>query len=243
MNLIIDIGNTATKIALFSENQIITNDRFLEKIDKNWFEKILSEHEFELAIVSSTKILDDESAGFLNKKGVTILSHDTPLPIVLDYKTPETLGRDRIAGAVAAKYYFPNDDCLIVDLGTCITYDFVSKQNIYRGGAISPGLKMRFHAMNKYTDKLPLIEKPSFIDEFGQSTTESLNMGAFNGMAHEINGFIRLFKHKSARLKVILTGGDTSLFEQHIENAIFAAPNLILDGLNQVLLYNKQLNE
>lgn len=243
MNLIIDIGNTFTKTALLSNNEVNEFNKTEATPDINWFEKLLDNTSFELGIVSSTRVLDEEVLEFLSTKSIRLLSPETPLPITLDYKTPETLGLDRIAGAVGAHAMFPKNDCLVIDLGTCITYDYVSKEGIYRGGAISPGLKMRYKAMNSFTGKLPLVEKPQFIDTYGQSTTESLNMGAFNGMVHEINGFVRLFMHKTNRLKIILTGGDTSLFEQHIENAIFAAPNLILEGLNQVLLYNKQLNE
>jgi type III pantothenate kinase len=243
MNLVVDIGNTLTKKALFSNNEVTEYEKSSDIPDANWFENLMKNTNFDQGIVSSTRILDESLVKYLHAKKIRMLSSETPLPITLDYKTPETLGLDRIANAVGAHSIFPKNDCLVIDLGTCITYDFISKEGIYKGGAISPGLKMRYKAMNSFTDKLPLIEKPQFIDAFGRSTTESLNMGAFNGMAHEINGFIRFYMHKTNRLKIILTGGDTSLFEQHIENAIFAAPNLVLEGLNQVLLYNKQLNE
>lgn len=243
MNLVIDIGNTRIKTGLFSENELIKKFSFQSFADKNWFEKAYSEFNFDQCIVSSTKVLPEESLEFLKSRGAYILDHQLPIPIIIDYKTPVTLGRDRIAGAIGARFKYPNYDCLVIDLGTCVTYDFISKQGIFKGGAISPGLKMRFQALHDYTDLLPLIENPTFLSDFGQSTTESINMGVYNGMTQEINGFIRYFLHKSKRLKVILTGGDASMFEQHIENAIFAHPNLILDGLNQVLLYNKQLNE
>ena len=243
MNLVIDIGNSSSKIALYSDNQIIEDDRFFIKPQLNWFQKMFEAYKPDHSIVCSTKVLTQDVLEYLNSQHSLVLTHETPLPIVLDYKSIDTLGRDRIAASVGAKKRFPNDDCLVIDLGTCITYDFITRQDIYKGGAISPGLKMRFKAMNEYTDNLPIVEKPKFIHEFGKDTRESLSMGGMNGIVHEINGFIRLFNSNSKRLKVILTGGDISLFEQHLEIAIFAAPNLVLDGLNEVLLYNKQLNE
>lgn len=243
MNLVIDIGNTLSKTSLTADNQLVGINKTNATPNLNWFKNLFEASNFELGIVSSTRILDNVVLEFLKSESIRILSVETPMPITLEYKTLDTLGLDRIAGAVGAHAMFPKSDCLVIDLGTCITYDYITKEGIYKGGAISPGLNMRYKAMNSFTGKLPLVEKPQFIDAFGQSTTESLNMGAFNGMAHEINGFIRLFMHKTNRLKIILTGGDTSMFEQHIENPIFAAPNLVLEGLNQVLLYNKQLNE
>lgn len=243
MNIVLDIGNTRIKTGFYSDYELIETKSFSEKISIELLENIWNKTNPNSCIVSSTAQLPENIKEWLKIKRTLMFSSSTPIPVTLNYKTPETLGRDRIAGAIAANHIFPKNSSLVIDLGTCITYDLINEQKIYHGGAISPGMKMRFQAMNSFTGKLPLIEKPEFITDNGRSTTESLNKGVMSGIAHEINGFVRSYTQQYNNLKVILTGGDASLFEQHIENPIFAAPNLILDGLNLVLLYNKQINE
>ncbi len=172
---------------------------------------------------------------------ILILNHQTPIPIRLDYKTPETLGLDRIAAAVGAHHLYKKD-LLVIDAGTCITYDLVDKQGIYRGGVISPGLQMRMRAMSNYTAALPDIssEWEEIPDVFpGKSTKECLLHGAKQAILHEMNGFIDQFTEEYTHLSVILTGGDTPHFESNLKAPIFADFDLVLTGLNRILNYNK----
>jgi type III pantothenate kinase len=166
------------------------------------------------------------------------LNAGTPIPIKNQYKTPETLGNDRLANAVGATIIFPEKNVLIIDMGTCIKYDFIDKNKNYHGGAISPGLEMRFKSLDKFTDQLPLIEPSENFSLTGRSTEESILSGVQNGIIFEINGMIDQYKKKHDELKVIITGGDHAFFANHLKSSIFAAPNLTLQGLNEILEYN-----
>ncbi|UII28675.1 type III pantothenate kinase [Fulvivirga maritima] len=166
------------------------------------------------------------------------LEYNLPLPFTIDYKTPQTLGRDRVAGVAGGQYIFPNANTLVIDLGTCITYDIIDAKNVYHGGGISPGLKMRFKSLHNFTAKLPLIEPTNDFELIGQSTKESILSGVINGMISEIDGIIRMYTDKFAHLQIIMCGGDAKFFENRIKANIFVAPELVLTGLNRILLYN-----
>jgi type III pantothenate kinase len=160
------------------------------------------------------------------------------MPIVTEYTTPETLGIDRLCGAVAAHERFPNHHVLVIDAGTCITYDLVTPEGRHLGGGISPGWKMRLNAMHKLTARLP--EVPAHIPSglLGTSTITSMQFSSYWGAVHEMNGMIQYFKANFPQLRVILTGGDHSDFAQRLENTIFAAPNLVLEGIHAILQFN-----
>ena len=167
-----------------------------------------------------------------------VLTSALPLPIRNLYATPKTLGVDRIAGVCGAHQKFPGSHSLVIDAGTCVKYDFLDKDGNYHGGAISPGLKMRFQAMNAFTAKLPLVdvvENPALI---GNTTETSLQSGAINGMIEEIHGMIRRYRQEFEGLQVILSGGDSRFFENKLKEPIFAVPELVLSGLNSILIYN-----
>ncbi|MEZ4902933.1 MAG: type III pantothenate kinase [Spirosomataceae bacterium] len=184
----------------------------------------------------------------LQQAGVHVLqlSPTLPLPIQKNYDTPATLGADRLAAAVGAKVLFPNDHCLVIDMGTCVTYDWVSAAATFEGGIISPGLRMRFQAMHTFTKRLPLIEVmpqatllwPSLL---GKSTQTAMESGAFNGLLAEMEGFIQRYQQERGECQVLLCGGDGPLFENSLKSRIFAAPNLVLIGLNRILQYNVNL--
>jgi len=192
------------------------------------------------AILSSVKPVDDEILQFLsgNFDLFIELDHLTELPIENLYETPETLGKDRLAAAVGANELFPDQNLLIIDAGTAITYDLVSEKNQFVGGNISPGLQMRFKALNHFTGKLPLI---SYSDEFqsiGKNTTDAIRAGVQNGILYEIDQTIDLFNRNYQNLQIVMTGGDSIFFDKKLNYSIFVHFNLTLIGLNRILEHN-----
>ncbi len=239
MNLILDIGNTLAKIAVYENNRKIDVVRVPHNDLQSQVDKIIATYNPKKAIVSNVSNLPIDLSG----KGISVLefSHQTNLPVTINYKTPQTLGLDRIALACGAKFHQQKGNLLIIDAGTCITYDFVSNANEYIGGAISPGLNIRLKAMHHFTGKLPTTEFSEQLDEpafIGKSTKECLLSGAFWGMVMEINGNISRYTQQFDEVYVFLTGGDANKFEKHVKNRIFANPFLLLDGLNYILEFN-----
>ena len=162
----------------------------------------------------------------------------TPLPIQNKYKTPKTLGKDRLAAVVAAKELYPRKHCLVIDAGTCITYDLITKESVYLGGAISPGMDMRFQAMNTFTAKLPLVKRKKTTNLIGNTTNSALQSGGVLGAVFEMEGFIRAYRKDFSPLTVILTGGAADFFAIFLKTKIFVHHNLILIGLNKLLNHN-----
>ena len=239
-NLCIDIGNTRTKVGLFEGNELLETFILSEETLLTQVESISSQANIDRILISSVRNLNQEPfKSLLRKKGVMLANHMMNTPLSLIYDTPETLGVDRIFAAIGAQVFFPGHSTLSIDAGTCITYDICDPEYNYLGGAISPGLKMRLKALSTFTDNLPDLEITDTPVTIGTSTSSSMQMGSKEGAIFEMNGFITHFKHRFGDLKVILTGGDISFFEQALENAIFAAPNLVLQGMNSVLLFNK----
>lgn len=192
------------------------------------------------AILSSVKPVDSDILQFLSENFDFFieLDHQTVLPIGNLYETPETLGKDRLAAAVGANELFPNQNILIIDAGTAITYDLVSEKNQFVGGNISPGLQMRFKALNHFTGKLPLI---SYSDEFqpiGKNTTDAIRAGVQNGILFEIDQTIDLFNRNYQNLQIVMTGGDSIFFDKKLNYSIFVHFNLTLIGLNRILEHN-----
>ncbi len=240
MNLVLDIGNTRTKAAVFENNHIVEH-LILEKNPLPQLKKLLhSFPDIKFSLVSSVLNHSKEIVNSLQHKTNCIhFDLNSKIPLHLDYKTPETLGKDRLAAAVGAYTLFPGKNVLIIDAGTCLKIDLVTSQRIYKGGAISPGLHMRLKALNVFTDKLPHCEpEPEFTALNGQSTRESIISGVQNGMLFEINGFISAWKQQYSDLQVVLSGGDQTFFEVALKNSIFAHPNLVLIGLNEILKLN-----
>jgi type III pantothenate kinase len=164
-----------------------------------------------------------------------------PLPIKILYATPQTLGVDRIAGSCGALQLFPGKNTLVIDAGTCITYDFTDSSKQYYGGSISPGLKMRFQAVHTFTARLPLVSPAENPELIGNSTETSIQSGIVNGTVAEIDGIIDRYRQKYPDLQVILCGGDGPFFENKLKASIFASPDLVLIGLNSVLIHNVRL--
>ncbi len=166
------------------------------------------------------------------------LHSELKFPFKNNYGTPKTLGVDRIALVAAAVNEFPNQNVLIIDAGSCITYDFISEELVYSGGAISPGIEMRYKAMNHFTSKLPLLNRQDEVNFIGNSTANSMHSGVVNGVIGEIDYFVRLYKEKNGFLTVVLTGGDANFLANKLKIDIFAQPNFLLRGLNTILIYN-----
>ena len=240
--LIIDIGNTLTKTAILNDGEIIFSDR-TEKMETDFPERLFSEHpDIKSSVISAVKKYPSEIDDFLMSKTFFVkLDHNTKLPFTNKYKTPETLGKDRIALAAGAIKKFPHNNVLVIDAGTTITYDFVNTEKEYLGGGISPGIKMRFKALNNFTGKLPLISDENYVDLIGFNTKTSIQSGVLNGVLKETDGIIDEYKKRFSNLKVLISGGDYIFFVKKLKNSIFAAPNLVLEGLNEILIFNEDI--
>ena len=239
MILIIDIGNTNVKAAVFEKDTLLDVVVFEKGKILSEIKKILKKHPISKAVMSNVASISEVKLKKIQAfVEIIFISSFTRVPFVNLYKTPKTLGVDRIALAAAAVSQFPHKNVLVVDAGSCITFDFVTAKKEYLGGAISPGIQMRFHALNHFTANLPLLvkeEAPSFI---GFSTKESINSGVVNGVLQEIEGVISQYKNKYLDLTVVLTGGDTNFLSKQLKSSIFANQNLLLQGLNYLLNFN-----
>lgn len=241
MNLAIDIGNTRNKFALIRQNtvvDIIVEDNLSIPVLKD----ILTTHpKIDSAILSAVKNIDSSILSFLSTEldYFIELNENTSIPIENLYETKNTLGKDRLAAVIGANNIYPDSNVLVIDMGTAITYDFINKSNQFLGGTISPGLEMRFKALNHFTDKLPLLQKNETFNTIGKTTSEAIISGVQNGIIFEIEGYINELKSKHNDLKIILTGGDAIFFDKNLKNTIFVNLNLNYIGLNTILEYNK----
>ena len=242
MNLIIDVGNTFVKFAIFKNNELIHKVSFKLSEFKKQFKVLTKEFpKLKTSIISSVGRLSKKQIDVIEDElNVLVLDHKTELPFNNRYKTPKTLGVDRIALVSASVNQFPDNNVLIVDAGTCITYDFVNEKNEYLGGAISPGVRLRYEALHNLTANLPLLEKDQPKSIIGDSTESSIHSGVVNGVVKEIDGVIDEYKAKHQDLTVILTGGDANFLSNQLKNSIFANSNFLLEGLNFILDFNSR---
>jgi type III pantothenate kinase len=240
MNLIFDIGNTSTKIALYNGNQKVISLRTrqfgYEKIVKT-FSPYKSR--MEKAIVSTVRDLPEFviDLATLGIPYVHVLNNKSKLPFINEYETPETLGPDRIAAVAGAYYNFPDGKVLIIDAGSAVTYDFLHGKK-YKGGNISPGLAMRFRALHKFTGKLPLASTTEKYSSPGKNTIEAITAGVTDGLIFEINEYIRAFSEANPGGKIILTGGDSGYLKERIRDNINYMPDIVVEGLNYILEIN-----
>jgi type III pantothenate kinase len=240
MNLILDIGNSSTKLALFEGEQRIISMRTrhfsCEKMEKT-FERYQSK--LQKAIVSSVRkmpefVIDLATHGI---PYVHLLTHESKLPFRNNYVTPETLGTDRIAAVAGASHFFPGKNVLIIDAGSAVTYDYLIG-NTYIGGNISPGITMRFRALNKFTDKLPLGSTTEKYSSPGKSTNEAITAGVIDGLIFEINEYLRSFQQRYPDCEIIVAGGDSGYLKDRIGLKVNYMPDIVLDGLNIILECN-----
>ena len=242
MNLIIDFGNTQLKVAVF-EFRDLKYFQFISYNELNQLIAIFDRYDFSKLGITSVREIPPDFKKVIDKYTCEkyFLKSGDPLPISLNYTTPQTLGNDRICNVIGAKSIFPDKNVLVIDLGTCNKYDFITKNGVYLGGAISPGFKMRFDSMNYYTDQLPEIQPEAASEFIGDSTKNSMISGAFYGVIGEINFFIEQYIDEFSDIEIVLTGGFLTYFEKDLKNHIFADPYLTLKGLNEIL--NFQVNK
>jgi len=236
MNVIVDYGNSFAKVGIFQHHtltakMLFTKPEELEKFIKNFSGQ-------SIIISSVNKDATDIASWATHFKSIFILNEHLPLPITNNYATPHSLGMDRIAAVCGAHTHFADKNCLVIDAGSCITYDFISSAAAYYGGAISPGMQMRFQALHTFTARLPLTEPVENPELIGDSTQRCIQSGVIIGIVEEIEGIIRRYEEKFGKLHVILCGGDSPFFENKLKASIFAIPELVLSGLNSILIYN-----
>ena len=239
MNLVVDIGNTLVKLAVFDRGEIVFQ-RCVERLHPSMLEELFAAWPVRRAVVASTRGEVDEVADLLRPRVEYLLefSSQTPVPIGNAYLTPETLGRDRLAAAVGATVLYPGRNVLIVDFGTAITFDFVSAEGEFLGGNISPGAATRFRALHHFTRKLPLCELIDREVFMGRDTVSAIEGGVVNGIVYEVEGYIRDLERKYDGLRIIFTGGDSNFFAKRVKKPIFATYDLVAYGLNRILEYN-----
>ena len=239
MILAIDVGNTRIKAAVF-EGDILLDTFVFQKIalEKN-IQNILEKYKktSHLVVASVSDVAKQAFISFEKTVKIHFVSHKDAFPFNNCYETPNTLGIDRMVLAAGATLQYPNQNRLVIDAGTCVTFDFIDENDNYLGGAISPGLRLRYEALHNFTAKLPLLtlEKPKHF--IGKSTSESIHSGVVNGLVYEIDGFIEDFKAQYSKFIIILTGGDTEFLAKRLKNTIFANSNFLLESLNQTFQY------
>ncbi len=241
MNLCIDQGNSRTKVALFKEGAIVKNLLY-KTFTGTDVERLFSLYPITNSIVSSVANIEASVVNALHRlsKHFILFDHLTPLPIANCYRTPETLGHDRIASAVGASHLFPNSNLLIIDAGSAITYDFVSVEQGFLGGNIAPGIKMRLTVLKQMTKKLPLVEvqEHALSPLFGKDTHEAIAAGVVRGIIYEVKGYMRSLKEQHIHFETCVTGGHAPYILSAMKKEVKSEPHLVLIGLNQILEYN-----
>ncbi|MBS1976141.1 MAG: type III pantothenate kinase [Bacteroidetes bacterium] len=237
MNVTVDIGNTFTKVGIFEGTHLVHKEVFRSMADlRDYLGRTPADH---IIVSSVSGDPYDVLNGAVVKGKKLVLHHQLRLPIKINYATPTTLGVDRIAAACGAQSLYPGQACLVVDIGTCINYEFIDAAGTYSGGAISPGVQLRFESMHSFTSRLPLATAVENAPLTGDSTLGCLQSGVMNGILEEINGMMDRYAEITPQLRVILCGGDSRFFEKHCKRPIFVAPDLVLTGLNSILRYHE----
>ncbi len=241
MNLCIDQGNSRTKIGIFDQNKLM-ECMVIENFNIRIIEDLFLKFPIDASIYSTVILNNDCVLNELRKRTDLLveLSYTTPIPIENRYKTPQTLGIDRLAAVIGASFLKPNTDILVIDAGTAITYDFIDANHVFWGGNIAPGLNLRLRSLHEFTQKLPLVDAKFDSPLLGNDTQTAIISGALHGIVFEIDGYINTLKIKYPQLSTFLTGGSTFYFDTKLKNAIFAEKNLVLIGLNLILQYNVQ---
>ena len=235
MNLVVDIGNSSLKVAIF-DKKLMTSKFIYTNQSLNIFSDLFKNNVIDNCLISNVSTIDKNILDFLKiNSNLFSINESINLPFINLYKTKNTLGHDRIALVSAAAIDFPDQNTLIIDTGTCITYDFKNSENEYLGGGISPGIQMRFKSLNSQTSKLPLSTINLDYKLIGDDTNSSINSGVVYGVISEINGIINQYQERFKNIKIILTGGDSNFLLKKIKNTIFADQNFLLKGLNYLL--------
>jgi type III pantothenate kinase len=244
-NLVIDIGNSYIKTGVFNFDELIWTDSYTN-LDEDILTGLLSEYQPEKAIISSVKKQHTETWEPYLSKHIPLVKFNADMATTVKnhYRTLQTLGLDRLAAVVGAMALYPGANNLVIDAGTCITYDRVDENGNYFGGSISPGLNMRYKALNYYTDALPLLNSDQgFTAKEGDDTATAIRSGVQNGIRYEVEGFIKSYYNAQKPMNILLTGGDSIFFDTVLKNSIFAPhiknePHLVLSGLNAVIQHH-----
>ena len=249
MNLCIDQGNSRTKVALMTDEGKMVKHLIYRSFSSADVERLFDLYDITDSIISSVVDIEAAVVNTLHRRSqhFVLFDHNTPVPIVNKYDTPQTLGQDRLAASVGAKSLCPNENLLIIDAGSAITYDFVSAEGEYMGGNIAPGLKMRFTMLQRMTKKLPLVEadENELIPLFGTNTRDAIVAGVIRGVAYEVKGYMRTLSEKVPHFKTFLTGGHAPYILNNVRTSrnekreLRHEKHLVLIGLNEILVYNK----
>lgn len=242
MVLVIDVGNTRIKAAVFENNTLLKAVAFSQEEAEQQWQMLFSKFQHIQAIVtcSVTEYLSKTVQDLGQSIPIYSIGRHTKFPFDNQYATPNTLGIDRMVLAAGAVLQFPNQDRLVIDAGTCITFDYINAANAYLGGAIAPGILMRYKALHDYTAKLPLLEPHYPQQSIGNSTEESIHVGVVQGVLHEIESTITAFAADSTSFSIILTGGDADFLAKRLKNTIFANSNFLLESLYYTYQYHIQ---
>ncbi len=245
MDIVIDFGNSRTKAGIVNNQKITDVFHFVNEQDiSKEVESLITSVKPNTIAYLNVKPVPEELIHYFSQCGAVILSlhHKMPLPFKIHYRTPETLGVDRLAGVLGGYSMFPDNDFLVIQSGTCITYDLYLRGKGYMGGAISPGPDIRNRAMNSFTHQLPLVttENIEHSEIIAENTNNALISGILNGALFEIEGFIKEAEKQSENLNVILSGGNTLYFAKKIKSQIFANSNITLTGLKEIIKLNEQ---
>lgn len=239
MILAVDVGNTRIKAAVFEGSTLLETFVFDKTAIQKSIENILKKYKSitDLVVASVSDVEKQAFISFEKHVNIHFVSHKDSFPFVNCYETPHTLGIDRMVLAAGATLRFPSQNRLVIDAGTCVTYDFIDENNNYLGGAISPGMRLRYEALHNFTAKLPKlsIENPEHF--IGKSTAQSIHSGIVNGIGNEIDGFINQYKSQYPNFIIILTGGDSDFLAKRLKNTIFANSNFLLESLNQTFQF------
>ena len=251
MILAVDVGNTKIKVAVFEGSNIVERFDFYGSELQKQIEFTLNKYQntTDLVVASVGNIPKEAFLAFENRLNVHFITHNSTFPFHNKYETPHSLGIDRMVLASGAVLNFPKQNRLVIDAGTCITYDFIDENDNYLGGAISPGIRLRYESLHHFTAKLPLLTldlfKENLIangqqDFIGNSTSSAIHFGVINGVQNEIEGFIAQYQRIYPKFIIILTGGDTEFLAKRLKNTIFANSNFLLESLNQTFQYKNQ---
>ena len=240
MYLIVDLGNTLAKFFLYNNGQCVKEHKVNKENFRDTAESLILSHKVIQGLIYSD--VSDQAGDFFekfsNQFSVIAVSSNMQLPFINSYQSPESLGSDRIVLVAAACKSHPNTNVLIIDLGSCITYDFLDANNIYQGGAISPGFEMRYKSLNQFTGNLPLLDADEGQSPSGKNTEQAIHAGIYFGIIDEINARIKYYELKYDSLTVILTGGDANKLPKTLKNSIFAHSNFIAEGMLHLLELN-----
>ena len=249
MNLCIDQGNSRTKVALMTDEGKMINHFIYKSFSSSDVERLFDLYDITDSIISSVVDIEAAVVNTLHRRSqhFVLFDHNTPVPIINRYDTPQTLGLDRLAAAVGAKSLCPDENLLIIDAGSAITYDFVTEKGEYIGGNIAPGIKMRFTILQRMTKKLPLVdaEENELIPLFGKNTRDAIAAGVIRGIAYEVKGYMRTVREKMSHYQTYVTGGHAQYILNNVRTSrnekreLHYERNLVLIGLNTILCANK----